>query len=164
MRKIQNNKEELSRLVELLQYRRVNNEYDVLMELLRPDISTSKKLEIVNGEKVYSPTRYKELSSKSLATGNFSAEKADEVDEISIIALTLQNITESSEGLFDLSEAHDFFAGLQGIETQISKSKGGKLLELARTTINISKGDLTQIGLTGELKKKPLPTHEDFNK
>lgn len=156
----------LAQLAELMQYRRINNEYDAVMELLRPDISTSKKTIIDQyGNKSQVPTAYKELASKSLATGNLDKDGKFFVDETSLIALTLQYITESSDGLIPLLEAHEFFASLQGIETQSSKAVKGKFAELIRTNITDSRTRNIYGGLealTDKKKMQPLPTEQNF--
>lgn len=148
----------MARLAELMQYRRVNNEFDAVMELIRPDIHTSKKTIIKDGKQQLIHTPYKELASKALGTGNFTDETLKYIDEVSIIALSLQAITESSDGLLDLTDAHNFFADLQGITTQASKSYKGKFAELVRTNIQETRRDYSSLSKFYEKSKmKPMP-------
>lgn len=150
----------VARLRELLEFRRVSNEHDSLMELMRSDIYTSQKVVIgEDGSKSYAPTRYKELASKSLSTGRYNKASKFWVDETAIIARTLQSITEESGGLIDLIEAHNFFADLQAIEIQASKGIDGKLQELARTTISEtrSKAQYSGLGYDDKNKMKTMP-------
>lgn len=158
--------QKLAQVLELMKYRRISNEFDAAMEMLRPDISTSKKITIgADGKSSIINTQYQELASKSLATANFPKDDplTDFVDEASYIALSIQNIVESSEGLLPLIEAHNFFAGLAGIKTQLSKGIEGKGAELMRTSISESRVKSTHSSYENSGKKtKALPTGDIY--
>lgn len=152
-----------ARLHELMRYRQPQNEYDSALEIVRPELQSSKRYAVnEEGQLVLYPTEYSELITKDAATANFGDFDGPIAENWSKLSLLCQFIAEASNNKIDLTEAQRFDALQAGIRQQYSKAKDGAYAKLLRTMRAENISTQTTYGEESEKKKglRLLPSNQ----
>jgi len=144
-----------AKIQELMRLRRPENEFDTALELVRPEMQSSKRLVIDKASQrlTYQDTPFHELVTKEAATANFGIFDGKLAQNWTRLSLLCQYITEISDGQINLVDTQRFDQIQAGIMQQYSKSKDGRYAQLLRTMRAENISNQTQMNYQQELNK-----------